>query len=47
MRDMIHMSASEREAYAAWLKRIAGTKRGTLSNHLRNAARELRQQGDF
>ena len=35
------MSASELESYAAFLIKLAGTRRGSLADHLRNAAREL------
>jgi hypothetical protein len=35
------MSHAERESYCSWLRRLAGKKRGTLPDHLRNAAAQL------
>lgn len=35
------MSNSERDSYCAFLRRIAGKRRGSIAEHLRRLAREL------
>jgi hypothetical protein len=41
------MSSRQLDAYAAFLDRVAGRRRGTLPDFLRKAARELREQWSF
>lgn len=45
MRDMIHMSASECEAYAKWLLAKIRGLRGSIAQRLRQAAQAILDGG--